>query len=158
MKTLIIYASKYGSTKDCASYLKNKLEGETTIFDIKDINKDMNLNQYDTIILGSSIYVGQIGKKLKLFITENIDILMKKKVGIYLCCGQADQLEEVINLNFPKELADYAKIIKSFGGEARLDKMKFLDKTVIKAVTKGDFSKFKISETAMDEFVRELTN
>ena len=56
MKTLILYATKYGATEACARLLAQNLEGEVQIINIKQA-KDIDLRKYDRVILGSSIYV-----------------------------------------------------------------------------------------------------
>ena len=152
MKILIIYASKYGCTADCATSLKDKLSGDTKLIDIKKNEQQIELENFDTIIIGGSIYAGQLSKKLRTFCKDNINTLRKKRVGIFLCCAQTDQTDKLFTANFPAELLDHAKAMKVFGSEARLEKMKFLDKTILKAVAKGDFSSFKISHENIDKF------
>ena len=152
MKTLIIYASKYGCTADCATYLKDKLSSGVTLTDINKNNK-IELENFDTITIGGSIYAGQLySKELRSFCKNNLDTLRKKRVGIFLCCAQADQASVFFTKNFPSELLEHAKATEVFGSEARLEKMKFVDKTLLKAVTKGDFSSFKISYENIDKF------
>mgnify|MGYP000923732363 FL=1 len=58
MKTLILYKSKYGSTKQYAEYLNQNIKNSYLV-SIDDFKKDC-LNEYDNIILGSSTYMGQI--------------------------------------------------------------------------------------------------
>jgi len=158
MKTLIIYASKYGCTADCAINLKSRLNSDVTVLDIKNISKNTNCSDYDTIIIGSSVYVGKIAKPLRGFCENNKDTLMKKRIGIFLCCALPEDVIKVLNENFPSALLKHASTTKAFGSEARLDKMSFVDKMIIKAFTKGDFSKFKVSSERIDDFAKEITS
>ena len=48
MKTLILYATKYGSTKQCASLLSDKLPGTIAVHQI---NEHVALSQFDRIIV-----------------------------------------------------------------------------------------------------------
>ena len=157
MKTLIIYASKYGTVADCATHLKSKLASDVTLVDVKKINKDLDLEQFDTIIIGGSIYAGSISKALKLFCTENLEQLCQKNIGLFLCCGQMSEANEFFTKNFPSKLLEHAKITKAFGSEARLEKMKLLDKSILKAVTKGNFSSFEISYDNIAKFAETFT-
>jgi len=154
MKTLIVYASKYGCTADCAAKLKNLLTGDVTLADINKVSP--NVHEFDTVIIGGSVYIGKVSKKLKAFCENNLSELLKKQVGIFLCCALADQANEVLTSNFPPTLLTHSKATKTFGSEARLGKMSFLDKTIIKAVTKGDFSNFKISDESIEDFAKEI--
>jgi len=156
VKTLIVYASKYGCTADCAKYLAGKIPGGAVLVDINKPAKPIELSGFDTIIIGGSVYIGKIAKRLREFCSNNLDALLKKNVGIFLRCALIDQMDETLKNSFPTALLEAAKITMSFGSEARLDRMSFVDKAMIKAVTKGDFSGFKISHEAMDEFVKAL--
>ena len=154
MKTLIVYATKYGTTADCAMLLKNKLKGKVTL---ADINKTTpQLKDYDQIIIGGSVYIGKTAKKLRSFCTANAGELRNKKLGLFLCCALTDEAEKAFADNFPAELLKAAKATGVFGSEARLDKMGFLDKTIIKTVTKGNFSNFKISHENIEQFAMAL--
>jgi len=152
MKTLIIYTSKYGCTADCATYLKSKLSSDITLIDAKNHDKKIELEQFDTVIMGSSIYMGRISKELHSFCEENLEILCQKKIGLFLCCGLADQLDEFLTNNFPSKLIEHAQMTVHFGSKARLEKMKFFDKCILRAVTKGDFSPFKILYENIEKF------
>jgi len=155
METLIIYASKYGCTADCAAYLKDKLNGNVTLVDINKADK-LGLDKFDRVIIGGSVYIGKVAKKLRVFCEGNVDSLTQKAVGIFLCCALVDEADAVLAANFPVALLKNAKVVGFFGSEARMEKMGFFDRMLIKAVTKGDFSKFKISTERMDEFVVEI--
>jgi len=154
MKTLIIYASKYGCTADCADYLKGKLSGDVTLIDINKADEHIELQKFDTVIIGGSIYAGQLSKKLRMFCKNNIEVLHKKRVGIFLCCAETDKANEFFSANFPSGLLEHAIITRVFGSEARLEKMKFAHKAILKAVTKGDFSSFRISHENIDQFAK----
>jgi len=152
MRTLIIYASKYGCTAECAIHLKDKLSGDVILIDINKTDQQIKLETFDTVIIGGSIYAGQLSKKLRIFCKSNIEMLCKKRVGLFLCCAETNKANEFFSANFPSELLEHAEITEVFGSEARLEKMKFAHKTILKAVTKGDFSSFKISHESIEKF------
>jgi len=156
MKTLIIYASKYGCTADCASIIASKLQGDVTVLDINKTVPGGELSTYSTVIIGGSVYISKIAKKLRAFCQDNVDTLATKKLGIFLCCALENEADAVLTANFPAALLEKSVSTKVLGSEARLDKMGFLDKTMLKAVSKGDYSGFKILSERVDEFVREI--
>jgi len=158
MKTLIAYASKYGCTEDCAKSLSVKLSGDVTILNVKNDPKQIDLKQFDTVIIGGSVYVGRVSKNLRAFCESNLDALLKKNIGVFLCSALAEQFNDTLKNNFPILLLDNAKTTKLFGSEARLEKMNFMDKMMIKAITKGDYSSFKISNNNIDDFASEIAN
>ena len=158
MRTLVVYASRYGCTADCAHYLKAHLPGDVTVLDVEAVNPPLDLWSFDTLAIGGSVYVGKVSKKLRAFCETNLDLLLQKRVGIFLCCAQTDQADAFLASNFPTALVSHAATSKVLGSEARLDKMRTMDKLIIKAVTKGDFSSFQISSETLDAFVRELSS
>jgi menaquinone-dependent protoporphyrinogen IX oxidase len=54
---LVLYFTKYGSTKKYAEWIAEELKGD--IFDIKDARPNQ-LHEYDVILLGSALYAGSI--------------------------------------------------------------------------------------------------
>ncbi len=62
MKTLIVFSTKYGCTEKCVDILKSQIQGEVHISLVKDIRVD--LNNFDNIIVGGSVYMGKIQKEL----------------------------------------------------------------------------------------------
>lgn len=158
MNTIIVYSSKYGCTADCATLLKSGLSGTVELANINQTNpKTLLLENFDTVIFGSSIYVGAISKKMRVFCNENIDVLSRKRVGIFLCCAFPAQIDEYLSKNFPSVLLKSAVVIKDFGGEARIDKMKGMDKLIMKAAIKGNYENLKISHEHLESFIREIS-
>src|SRR5690554_2051567 len=107
MKTLIVYATKYGCTKKCAEILGEKLEGEVDLCNIKNV-ESIDLTQYDKVVIGGSIYAGQLQKGLRDFCSEKIDILTSKKLGLFICGMLIQKAEEELNNSYDKKLLDNA--------------------------------------------------
>lgn len=102
MKTVIIYATKYGSAENAAELLKKRLGGRVKLINIvKELVPP--LNEYDTVILGGSIYAGNIQTKLGEFMNYNLDILLQKRVGLFLCAAHPDPevREKELAASFP---------------------------------------------------------
>lgn len=136
MKTLILYASTYGFTRDCVHMLKKNLNGEIRIVDI---NKDAvpPLDDFDTILIGGSIYIGQIQKKIKKYCLTNVDTLKNKKLGFFISCGSAETIDAYFKNSFPEILLEKALFTENFGGEMRPDKMNFFHKFIANMVDKS---------------------
>src|SRR5674476_716644 len=103
MKTMIIYSSTYGYTKECAERLKENLLGEVIVVN-PTINVITQLDEIDNVIIGGSIYMGQIQKNIKEFCASNVTLLKDKRLGLFLCCGLPDKFEQAIKDAFPEEL------------------------------------------------------
>ncbi|MBU3189682.1 flavodoxin domain-containing protein [Clostridium bowmanii] len=155
MKTIIIYSSTYGYTKDCASELSKQLKGEVLLVNVS-TDKIPSLNEFDNVVIGGSIYMGQISKKIKAYCTSNIDLLKNKRVGLFLCCGLPENLEKNIKNSFPEELLKKAISLQSFGGELRAEKMKLTHKILTGFMKKSAAKEGKALAKQMPENIAKL--
>ena len=73
MKTLILYKSKYGVTKKYAYWIHQKLP-DSQIENIEIVNPN-ELENFDTIIIGSNTNIGQIATLD--FIVDNWNVLQQ---------------------------------------------------------------------------------
>ena len=76
MKTIVVYKSKYGSSKEYAFWIAEELGCEAV--DVKNI-KIEKLYEYDTIIYGGGLYAEVINGIT--LITRNLDKLKDKKIA-----------------------------------------------------------------------------
>ena len=158
MKTVIIYATKHGFAKKCSEKLSEKLNGQVELCNLKE-NKPVELPQYDKVIIGGSIYMGQIQKEVREFCLKNQDELNKKKLGLFICCmSEEDKAKEQLNNSFSQEMINNAIVKGNFGGEFAFRKMNFFERFIIKKVSKTseDMSNFK--EENVDKFAHEMNS
>lgn len=138
MKTLIVYHSKYGFLKSRVDELKQMLKGGIDCVSVEKANSYL-IEDYDRVILGTSIYIGQGDKKIKNYITQNHSKLLSKDIVLTISCGAAEtnEVEKYFETAFTKELSDVAIQKVNFGGAFYIEKMNFLDKFMIKQVLKA---------------------
>jgi len=135
MKTLIVYGSVYGYSEECAKKLKNLLGDDAVL--VNAISDPIpSLDQFDGVVIGGSIYMGQIQKQIKSFIKDHLDELLQKKVGLYMCAALADNFSVELENSFPDQLIQSAVDVESFGGRLVLDKMSFVHRTMTKMMMK----------------------
>ena len=132
MKNIVIYSTKHGFVKECVGTLKSMLKNETEVIDIASKPK-LDIDRYDCIILGGSIYMGRIQKKLTKFIEKNIEKLLTKKVALFICTGEKDEKKarEFLKSSFSERLYNKAISKEVFGGEFKLEKLTSLERFVI---------------------------
>ena len=134
MKTLILYASKYGATEKIAQHIAKIIAG-AVICDLK--QKDIpELSQFDCVIIGSSIYAGAIRKESKTFVSQNVDELCEKKIGLFLSGFETAKEDEVFNKNFPPQLLQAAYAKAFLGGIFDPKKVGAMERFIIKAAMK----------------------
>jgi menaquinone-dependent protoporphyrinogen oxidase len=128
MNTLIAYSTTLGCTEQCASKLKEGLGNGVEMVRISR-RRRYHLDQYETIIVGGSIHEGMIQRSVYKFCENNLETLLKKQVGLFVCCIDPDTDEhELIKNSFPGELLDHALASGFFGGELNIKKMNLLQK------------------------------
>ncbi|NPV43889.1 MAG: flavodoxin [Firmicutes bacterium] len=163
MNTLIAYASRYGCTEKCATILSEKLTGKVDLCNLKRV-KDVDLSQYDKVIIGGPVYIGKIQKKVKEFCLKNLSVLKEKKIGLFICGMESgDRAEAQLNACFPQELLFHAAAREFFGGEFKFKKMNPMERFMIRMVSRMDESRSvldtnkdvsNISEENINRFAR----
>jgi menaquinone-dependent protoporphyrinogen oxidase len=156
MKTLILYATRHGCAEKCAAKLGAALQGEVKTVNFKDAGA-IGLADYEAVVIGGSIHAGKVQKGVKDFCAKNLEVLKSKRLGLFLCCmEEGPKAEEQFAGAFPKELVDAASARGLFGGEFDFDRMNWLEKAIIKKVSKIDASVSKIKEQAILDFAAVL--
>jgi len=145
MRTAIIYATKHGCTDKCAYTLANELEANTTVVNLE-TERNINITEYETVIIGGSIHAGMINKKIKSFIDKNLDTLSKKKLGLFLCCMYEGE----------KALEQFQVAHGLFGGEFDFDKMNLLEKAIVKKVANVEQSVSRINYANIKGFAEKI--
>lgn len=157
MKTAIIYYSKKATTQKVAKIISEKLNSQEGLIYLKN-KPSFDISTYDRIIIGSPIYAGNSHNKVKKFIASNLNHLLNKEIGLYVCGMERDeskQREELV-IAYPKELIDKAKSIQFLGGEFLFENMNFFEKMIIKKIAKTDKSISEINHQNIDRFVKDI--
>ena len=132
MKVLIIYSTKNGCSKECASILSSHIEDnfDVTLWDLASGMPD--LYGYEFVVLGGSVHFGKFYKPMQAFLKEKSKELEKIPHSLYLCCADMELAENYIKDLFPASLRESAISVDYFGGWLKTDKHKGLWKLVIK--------------------------
>ena len=163
MKTLLAYATKYGGTKSCAERIARQLPGGADLLELTpDIQAD--ITGYDMVIVGCSVYMGKPRKEAMAFCETHQDILLTKKLGLFLCCLQDldKTVKQQMALAFPTALQQHASALGVLGGVVDYAKLGRLDGIIMKMVAGKQQRKTglsvvsTISQERIDRFVELL--
>lgn len=157
MKTLIIYATKYGSAEKAAEKLKEKLQGEVTLVNIMK-NTVPELEQYDNIILGGSIYMGKVQKQLSNYIKYNLSELLNKRTGLFICAAlnHEEKVMKELRDSFPETLYEKALAKEAFGYEFYFEKMGFIEKKMTSSIMGFKESVSRLKEETIESFANVM--
>ena len=157
MKTIIIYSTKYGSVEKAAQKLKAQIQGEVDIINVKN---SPDFRDYDTVILGSSIYASGIQKEMKTFLKNNLSQLIEKKVGLFICAGneKENEIATYIAKNFTDGLSEKAIAKANLGYEYDLKKFSFIDRLAVRIVGGVKESKSVFHEEKIKDFAGKINS
>ena len=142
-KSIIIYSSVDGHTKEICEKIAGHMIGDSDIFSVDD---NPEIQNYEKIIIGASIRYGKYRTKLFDFIESNIEVISEKENAFFSVNVVARKAEK----NTPNTNPYVQKFLNSttwipnrvevFAGKIDYPKYKFLDKYAIKfimLITKG---------------------
>lgn len=159
MKSIIVYATRYGSAAKAAELIQKELAGDCTTVNIM-TEKVPLLDSFDTVILGGSIYIGQVQKELTAFINANLKQLLSKNVGLFLCAGTPKQEDRDKELQgaFPPELLAHAAAKDVLGYAFNFEKMRFFDRLIMKKIKGDAVSTSEYFDKRISTFVKALAD
>lgn len=153
MKGIVIYKSKYGSTKKYAEWIAEELS-----FDIAEAGrvKASMLEEYDTVIYGGGLYAEIIAGVT--LITRNFEKLRDKRIAVYTtgitpldCREYYDEM--VIGKNFKGEAKEKIKVF-NFMGKMVLSELTPVHRGALKTLKKIMSS--KSNPTEMEKLLIKL--
>jgi len=156
MKTIILYASKYGAAQEIAQRIANKLPGGDAceIYNIKDTLPA--LDSFDRIIFGSSVYAGSIREEAKTFLANNEKVMMEKTLGLFLSGIGTDGKDSYFKSNFPENILQKAKARGFLGGAFDPKKANFMERLIIRIVSKKSGLINTINDRKIEKFAEEI--
>lgn len=156
MKTAIIFATHHGTTELVANVI-----GEQLINDFVDlINIDkmehIDLTPYQRVIIGGSIHAGMIQKSIREFCSDNLEILLSKQVGLFICGMNDNQWEQELENAFPEKLRNHSDSNRIMGGEFKIEEMNIVEKFLVKKITGVGSSVSNILHDQIEQLVADL--
>ena len=147
-KIIIIYSTTDGHTREICSHLLKIIEkenNEVILISIEDEN-NINLNEFDKIIIGASIRYGKHSQKVYNFINKNLQILDKKSNAFFsvnVVARKPNKNQPETNPYLKKFLSQISwkpKELAVFAGKIDYKKYSMFDRYMIRMImwiTKG---------------------
>lgn len=130
MKVLIVYSSRHGVSKRACEMLKEKLDRFATV-EIYDVNDaPPSPEGYDVAVVGGSVRMTKISKKLKTYIRTHGEALKNMNSAAFLCCGYTNNFDDYVTTELPSDL-HFPLGVHCFGGELKPDKIRGFDKILV---------------------------
>lgn len=83
MNVVVVYASRYGSTKGIAEFIAGRLRGHGIDTEARSVDSRPDPGQYDAVVLGSAVYLGRWMKEAAEFAERNREALVARPVWLF---------------------------------------------------------------------------
>jgi menaquinone-dependent protoporphyrinogen oxidase len=156
--TIIVYASRHGTTAEYAKKLLKLLNGNVDLCSLDERANSMpDMTFYDTIVIGGSIHYGKNSKLILNFVKNNLEFLRTRRLGLFVTSYfDGEKALKQLNNAYPKELIDKAIVVDYFDGELLYPKMNFFEKLVAKAVLRAEELQPLIAKSKIIDFADRL--
>ncbi|MFW9905891.1 MAG: flavodoxin domain-containing protein [Candidatus Thorarchaeota archaeon] len=161
---LIVYASRFGSTDEIAHEIAEELEKHKILTKVLDLRNGMNIppvEEFDGIIVGSSIKMGRWTNESYRFLKKNQITLNNKILGLFVSSGEAADPKNhpEVRKKYLEKVMDRvgvkADMIEAFGGVfdfSTSSSYSFLEKKIIRRLAKSIEGGIIIEDDKMNDF------
>lgn len=154
MKTLILYATKYGAAEKAAKQIAEIIGSAESVK--LERGGVYPLDDYDCVVVGSSVYAGRIRKEAAEYIGKCSDELKKNKFGLFLCGMDLSGENRYFTTNFAPEILESAVATGFFGGIFDPAKANGIERLIMKIVSKQSGYVDNLSKGKIEDFALKL--
>lgn len=124
MRILVVYATKYGCTAECAEMLAERLRdrgAEAVVAEAPARGADPT--SFDAILVGGSVYMGRMRPAATRWLKRHQRALLARPLGLFACCYTPDGTERFLESLFPAYLLSHARAAACVGGRLDYERM-----------------------------------
>ena len=144
MKTLILFSTRDGQTREIASYLASELKEQGVYADVVNLNRTEEIvwQDYDRVVIGASIRYGHFHPAVDRFVKKHAATLNAMPSAFYsvnLVARKAEKRTPQTNSYTRKFLLSYPwqpKLCAVFAGALRYPRYHWLDRFMIRLIMK----------------------
>ncbi len=136
-KIALIYATRYGTTKETAQWIAKGLDREVDLLNIEEITFPDIAKKYDLFIVGSGVWIDGVHKDMLKFLETQKVELKDKIVASFILCGTTSKdvkgearIEQYFH-KFHSSMDKKPELNEYFGGRMIIDKLNEKDKKLL---------------------------
>ena len=161
MKTLIAYTTRYGATASTAEEIAKNLREEGCDVTVADLKKEkiQGISEYDLIVLGSGMSMGNWAGEAEDFIKRFRENLGDKKLALFISSlkpveekdGKLKAVERIQKVGLTDKVSKYNLnpiITGAFGGVVDYNQPGFMMRKAMEVGYKAKLQKYAFKETA----------
>jgi menaquinone-dependent protoporphyrinogen IX oxidase len=111
MKSVIIYDSVYGFTKEVANYIMDHVE-DCEIFQM---DQEVEVSNYDLLYIGTFIIEGKVSKNTRNFLKKYKKILRQKRLKIFCSALDKSDFNNAMQNSLDTEIFYHSSIVNAGG-------------------------------------------
>lgn len=139
MKTLIVYASRRGSTRSCAELIVKSQGCDARLVDLGS-EPVPGLEGYDAIVLGANAFSKRLNKEASRFARQNLGALLARPLFLFICSGSDEAgARRLYQASYPAILLSHARRMENFGGRLETSGEPWLMRRILAAMGKRDY-------------------
>lgn len=137
--TALLYATRYGTTRDTAEWIRNGMRTPVDLLDIERVSFSDVLAEYDRFIVGSGIWSNGVHGKVYEFFETGRDSIDGRLLATFIVCGSADGSEKGIQRiegyfnGMHASLATKPPLSRAFGGRLVVERLSEEDRSRLSA-------------------------
>ena len=82
-RILVAYASKHGSTRDVAEVIATTMRSLGVDVDVRAADEVEDVDPYDTVVLGTAIYMGRLHDQARNLLTAHREELARRRLAVF---------------------------------------------------------------------------
>jgi len=134
MKVLVAYCSRYGTARYCASVIAQRLTAPVDVVDL-DATRTIDIAPYGLVVIGGSVYAGDIERRIVSFCESHRDQLLQKPLAVYLCClYQGERALRQLHAAYPDWVLAHAFQAALPGGQLRYAELRWRDRIAVRGI------------------------
>lgn len=152
MRVLVVYATKYGCTAECAEMLAERLRdlgAEAVVAEAP--ARGVDPTSFDAVLVGGSVYMGRIRPAATRWLKWHRRALLARPLGLFACCYTPDGTEGFLESLFPAHFLAHARTATCVGGRMDYERMSPAYRKLFMSLKRiPDFNE-KFTEPEIDE-------
>lgn len=158
MKTLIVYATRYGAVRECAERIAGELSHGADLIELGRSIR-LSVSEYSTVVVGGSFYAGAIQPAVRNFCASSRTDLLSSNVVLFACgLAVGEELRRQLEAAFPSWLRSHALLYSFLGARIRPASLGLLDRFFYKRAHGGLVDTDSLDPTAISEIAAKVNS
>jgi menaquinone-dependent protoporphyrinogen oxidase len=148
MKTLVVFESKHGTTREIARKLAEAIGGGSAAFELGSRQRPP-IEDYEAVVLGGPVYAGSWSRRAAAFARENLGALKAKPFAAFSSGYGVGEGPKLLKGALPPELSASALGLVDLGGAFVLARMNAFERFIVKKVSKVETDVSNVDDAAI---------